>query len=215
MEASLAQAERLLALNRPADAVAAVLAEPLWSWTEESSPIALTALQYDPWLAPLRTDARIQIIITQGMAWRDSLRRRDIGSGTVSPTAAAPAADAKSVAVLAFADMSPQKDAEYFSDGISEELLNVLAKIPGLKVTARTSAFHFKGRDTRSGCSNVRRRCRRTPCPVRSVVRRTCWPGRAIFARRSRFSMPCRKSCAMHLCSITGIAVRFVRERGM
>lgn len=54
----------------------------------------------------------------------------------------------KSVAVLAFANLSDDKGNEYFSDGISEELLNVLAKMPGLKVTARTSAFHFKGKDT-------------------------------------------------------------------
>ena len=53
-----------------------------------------------------------------------------------------------SVAVLAFANLSSDKDNEYFSDGISEELLNVLAKVPRLKVTARTSAFHFKGKDT-------------------------------------------------------------------
>jgi TolB-like protein/Tfp pilus assembly protein PilF len=62
--------------------------------------------------------------------------------------APAPAADDKSVAVLAFADLSAARDSEYFSDGISEELLNVLAKIPGLKVSARTSSFHFKGKDT-------------------------------------------------------------------
>ena len=54
----------------------------------------------------------------------------------------------KSVAVLAFANLSRDRDNEYFSDGISEELLNVLAKIPGLKISARTSAFHFKGKDT-------------------------------------------------------------------
>jgi len=59
-----------------------------------------------------------------------------------------PVADAKSVAVLAFANLSDDKANEYFSDGISEELLNVLAKVPGLKVTARTSSFHFKGKDT-------------------------------------------------------------------
>ncbi len=59
---------------------------------------------------------------------------------------ASPAAD-KSVAVLAFADLSAAHDSEYFSDGISEELLNVLAKVPGLKVTARTSAFFFKGKN--------------------------------------------------------------------
>jgi TolB-like protein len=48
--------------------------------------------------------------------------------------------------VLAFANLSDDKSNEYFSDGISEELLNVLAKIPGLKVSARTSAFYFKGK---------------------------------------------------------------------
>ena len=51
----------------------------------------------------------------------------------------------KSIAVLAFADLSPEGDQEYFSDGISEELLNVLSKIPGLRVAARTSSFQFKG----------------------------------------------------------------------
>jgi TolB-like protein/Tfp pilus assembly protein PilF len=56
--------------------------------------------------------------------------------------------DQKSVAVLAFANLSDDKGNEYFSDGISEELLNVLAKVPGLKVSARTSSFHFKGKDT-------------------------------------------------------------------
>ncbi|SDR83250.1 TIR domain-containing protein [Opitutus sp. GAS368] len=55
--------------------------------------------------------------------------------------------DGKSVAVLAFANLSDDKANEYFSDGISEELLNVLAKIPGLKVSARTSAFYFKGKE--------------------------------------------------------------------
>ncbi len=56
-------------------------------------------------------------------------------------------ADDKSVAVLAFANLSDDKANEYFSDGISEELLNVLAKVPGLKVSARTSAFYFKGKE--------------------------------------------------------------------
>ena len=53
----------------------------------------------------------------------------------------------RSIAVLAFTDLSPQGDQEYFSDGISEELLNVLAKIPGLRVAARTSSFQFKGQN--------------------------------------------------------------------
>ena len=60
---------------------------------------------------------------------------------------AAPVAADKSVAVLAFADLSEARNSEYFSDGISEELLNVLAKVPGLRVAARTSAFFFKGKN--------------------------------------------------------------------
>ncbi|MCH8203062.1 MAG: hypothetical protein IH996_08145 [Proteobacteria bacterium] len=50
-----------------------------------------------------------------------------------------------SIAVLPFVNMSADPDQEYFSDGISEELLNVLAKVPGLRVAARTSSFQFKG----------------------------------------------------------------------
>ncbi len=53
----------------------------------------------------------------------------------------------KSIAVLAFADLSPEGDQEYFSDGISEEILNDLAQIPDLHVTSRSSAFSFKGKD--------------------------------------------------------------------
>jgi TolB-like protein len=51
----------------------------------------------------------------------------------------------KSIAVLAFTDMSPDRDQEYLSDGIAEELLNLLAKIPELRVISRSSAFSFKG----------------------------------------------------------------------
>jgi TolB-like protein/Tfp pilus assembly protein PilF len=53
----------------------------------------------------------------------------------------------KSIAVLPFTNMSADPDQEYFSDGISEEILNVLAKIPDLHVTSRSSAFTFKGKD--------------------------------------------------------------------
>ena len=51
----------------------------------------------------------------------------------------------KSIAVLPFVNMSGNIENEYFSDGLSEELLNVLARMPGLKVTGRTSSFQFKG----------------------------------------------------------------------
>jgi len=68
-------------------------------------------------------------------------------------TAAAPAAatTAKSVAVLPFADLSEKKDQEYFSDGLSEELIDLLGKIPELRVPARTSSFYFKGKQATLG----------------------------------------------------------------
>jgi serine/threonine-protein kinase len=53
-----------------------------------------------------------------------------------------------SIAVLPFANMSRDVDDEYFSDGLAEEIINALVKIPGLKVIARTSAFAFKGQNT-------------------------------------------------------------------
>ena len=55
--------------------------------------------------------------------------------------------DPKPIAVLPFVDMSPDKDYEYFADGLSEELLNRLAQLDGLQVTGRTSSFYFKGKD--------------------------------------------------------------------
>ena len=70
----------------------------------------------------------------------------DAASGA-SPVQAPLQAAAKSIAVLPFADMSAGKDQEYFADGLSEELLNLLAKLPELRVIGRTSSFQFKGRN--------------------------------------------------------------------
>ncbi len=63
-------------------------------------------------------------------------------AGSALPTISAD----PSIAVLPFADMSQAKDQEYFSDGIAEELLNMLAQVPKLRVIARTSSFSFKGK---------------------------------------------------------------------
>ncbi len=79
--------------------------------------------------------------------WRKSSPPPPAGAQSTAPNVSTTAPiDAKSVAVLAFANLSDDKANEYFSDGVSEELLNVLSKIPGLKVSSRTSAFSFKGR---------------------------------------------------------------------
>jgi len=81
---------------------------------------------------------------------RPKLARTTETAATSAPLTGAIAGmpvDQKSVAVLAFANLSDEKGNESFADSVSEELLNVLGKVRGLKVTARTSAFHFKGKD--------------------------------------------------------------------
>ncbi|MGO9852860.1 MAG: TIR domain-containing protein [Steroidobacteraceae bacterium] len=72
-------------------------------------------------------------------------------SKQLTPSAAAFAPPAHSVAVLPFVNMSGDKEQEYFSDGLTDELLNSLAQVSELQVAARTSAFSFKGKDTDIG----------------------------------------------------------------
>ena len=66
------------------------------------------------------------------------------GLGRAGPK---PTAGTNSIAVLPFANMSADQDQQYFSDGLAEEIINLLAHIPGLKVIARTSAFAFRGKE--------------------------------------------------------------------
>jgi len=75
-------------------------------------------------------------------------------SGMQAPAAASGAHESvsvpiseKSIAVLPFVDMSEKKDQEYFADGMAEEILDLLTKIPGLMVIGRTSSFQFKGKN--------------------------------------------------------------------
>ena len=71
--------------------------------------------------------------------------RRTASSDTEETNKPADEFSKASVAVLPFVNISGNPENEYFSDGLSEELLNVLAKVSSLKVAARTSSFHFKG----------------------------------------------------------------------
>ncbi len=89
-----------------------------------------------------------------------------------------------SIAVLPFVNMSSDEEQEYFSDGLSEELLNLLARIPELKVAARTSSFSFKGqrpRNTRNSIPTERSPCTRGQCTQTrqpDTHHRTVDPGR-------------------------------------
>jgi len=81
-----------------------------------------------------------------------TVRESAIPQGEVGAVAPAPAKELpKSIAVLPFVNMSADASNEPFADGISEELLNVLVKVPGLGVASRTSSFAFKGRELGAG----------------------------------------------------------------
>jgi TolB-like protein len=78
--------------------------------------------------------------------WRFE-RRLPQPSAEAPQSRTAEASDPHSIAVLPFVDMSQAQDQAYFADGISEELLNLLTQVPGLRVIARASSFTFKGKD--------------------------------------------------------------------
>jgi serine/threonine-protein kinase len=72
---------------------------------------------------------------------REALRKAAETGASVQPE--------PSIAVLPFANMSADKENEYFSDGLAEEIINALTQVAGLKIPARTSAFFFKGKDVK------------------------------------------------------------------
>ncbi len=108
-----------------------------------------------PWLTERRGKRAVwrvlgcaALIIAVAVGW---LMFRHSGQGRPAGAEAArqpqPVIKEQSIAVLPFADMSEKKDQEYFADGMAEEILGVLAKIPRLTVISRTSSFQFKARD--------------------------------------------------------------------
>ena len=80
----------------------------------------------------------LALVTAAAIAWHFQVARRRVNAASVRNT---------SIAVLPFADMSAAKDQEYFSDGLAEQLINDLAKVSGLKVVGRSSAFQFKGKN--------------------------------------------------------------------
>jgi adenylate cyclase len=99
---------------------------------------------------PLLVPAVVLVILALLAGWwwmqRSSINQQSVAAHA-SPAAPTNTPDQKSVAVLPFVNLSDDKGSEYFSDGVSEELLTVLQKIPGMHVAARTSAFSFKGKN--------------------------------------------------------------------
>jgi serine/threonine-protein kinase len=105
-------------------------------------------LEHDP--APLKSD--LWRVIGRCLKKDPSARFQSAGEvaralETSTENTQAETKTAPSIAVLPFANMSADPDNDYFSDGLAEEIINLLAKMPGLKVTARTSAFAFRGKE--------------------------------------------------------------------
>src|SRR6202045_2602857 len=116
-------------------------------WEKRSEPSAPRTSKKSPVLIAAIVLVMIALIV--GGWWWSERPRKHQESAAAQPAPAAPAnaPDQKSVAVLPFVNLSDDKGSEYFSDGVSEELLTVLQKIPGMHVAARTSAFSFKGKN--------------------------------------------------------------------
>jgi len=98
---------------------------------------------------PLRGSPEIARIVTRCLRKMPSQRFQSMAEikAALASVVASPRKQQPSIAVLPFANMSGDKDQEYFSDGLAEEIINALAQLPGLKVTARTSAFAFRGKE--------------------------------------------------------------------
>ena len=133
--------------------VAAIIGFPFWvafAWFYEFTPEGLKReSEVEPHESITRHTGRkldFAIIGVMAVAIVLLLTDRFVLHHGVNEEAATPVAE-HSIAVLPFVNMSSDKEQEYFSDGVSEELLNLLAKVPQLQVTARTSSFAFRGKD--------------------------------------------------------------------
>jgi TolB-like protein len=116
----------------PADGAAARATTGMFDWALMGALVVVIALVSYQQLAPTQ-------------ATRPAEQQQ--ASVTAARTASASVGNAISIAVLPFANMSGDATQEFFSDGITEEITSALAKVPDLRVVARTSAFEFKGKN--------------------------------------------------------------------
>jgi TolB-like protein/Flp pilus assembly protein TadD len=145
-------------IDVPALGMPAALAKLAEAVAQEPSSAGLQAKA--PKLRGRNSRIAIVVTIVAGVGTAVALGLHLWGFRTInhpSAVAAAPAANApvsvpisdKSIAVLPFVDMSQKKDQEYFADGMAEEIIDMLAKVPDLHVPARTSSFYFKDKSTK------------------------------------------------------------------
>ncbi len=142
--------ERLLRVESVETVPAATAMPPASATPTHPATATLAPASARPKLALIAMSVVILLAIGTFSVNRWVLSQRKSGSQpSVDPAAAGTFnPPPHSVAVLPFANMSGDKDQEYFSDGLTEELLNALSDINGLQVAARTSAFSFKGTNT-------------------------------------------------------------------
>ena len=113
------------------------------------TPLAtLSAVMHESPL-PIEAPAALERIVSRCLAKQPRDRYQSMAdvAAALEQIVAKTADQHPSVAVLPFANMSRDPDDEYFSDGLAEEVINLLAHVPGLKVTARTSSFAFRGKE--------------------------------------------------------------------
>ncbi len=133
-------------MQRTADAAPGELTEILTAPASKRWPagllalVGVIALVAGAWFAGRQS---APAVTADAAARSEDGARADADATSTATTGPAP----ESIAVLPFVNMSSDPEQEYFSDGISEELLNLLAQIPDLQVTSRSSAFSFKNQD--------------------------------------------------------------------
>jgi TolB-like protein/tRNA A-37 threonylcarbamoyl transferase component Bud32 len=112
-----------------------------------TATVLSAVLRDDP--APLQAPAELQRIVVKCLAKQPGNRfqRMEELRAALERVSGKPVDPRPSIAVLPFANMSGDKEQDYFTDGMAEEVINALAQVQGLKVIARTSAFAFKGKN--------------------------------------------------------------------
>jgi TolB-like protein/Tfp pilus assembly protein PilF len=134
------------------DRIAALLNKPVAS--NVGSParaVDHTAAKRQPIILIALSFAAVAVLVAAtamrgGWLWHKPVPELEASTASTTVAISPTTIPEKSVAVLPFVDMSERKDQEYFSDGLSEELIDMLTKVPDLRVPARTSSFYFKGK---------------------------------------------------------------------